>query len=252
MWSFLIPAAVSLFAANKSAKAASSAADSQSAASMAAIDLDREKFNKLQELFAPFIQQGTDALSQMQQYAAPGLSAMYKQADLAGLNGPAAQRAAIGEISSSPELMAMMQQGENAMLQNASATGGLRGGNLQGALSQFRPQMLNQAIQQRYGQLGGFANMGLGINQNLAQMGQASAAGVGSAGMQSAQNQGNLLSQIGAAQAGGALGNAAAWKGFGNDIFRMAGMGAFKGLSNPFGGGNMPDTYANADPFGVF
>jgi hypothetical protein len=91
-------------------------------------------------------------------------------------------------------MQALIQQGENAILQNASATGGLRGGNVQAALAQFRPQVLSQMIGQQYQRLGG-----------LSQMGQASAAGQASAGLQSAGAIGNLLAQQGAARAGGQI-----------------------------------------------
>ena len=90
------------------------------------------------------------------------------------------------------------------MLQNASATGGLRGGNIQGALAQYRPAMLTNAINQQYANLGG-----------LTQMGQNSAAGVGSSGMTSANNVASLLAQQGAASAGGVLGGA---KAYGNAL----------------------------------
>jgi hypothetical protein len=94
----------------------------------------------------------------------------------------------------------LQQQGENAILQNASATGGLRGGNIQGALAQFRPALLNQALEQQYSRLGG-----------MTQLGQRSAAGVGAAGMETGTNISNLLGQQGAALAGGELGQAKAY-----------------------------------------
>jgi hypothetical protein len=99
----------------------------------------------------------------------------------------------------------LAQQGEEALLQRASATGGLRGGNIQGALAQFRPALLNQAIEQQYGRLGGMTSLG-----------QQSAAGVGTAGMQTGTNVANLLAQQGAARAGGELGEAKAFSGLFN------------------------------------
>ena len=168
------------------AGAAGNAADTQSAAADAGIVEQRRQFDKMQEILAPYVNTGTDAMSQMRA--------------LNGLDGPEAQAAAMRSISESPEMAAMAQQGENALLQQGSATGGLRGGNIQGALAQFRPQMLSSLINQQYGRLGG-----------LAQMGQASAAGVGAAGMQTGANIADLLGQQGAAIAGGliAAGNAA-------------------------------------------
>jgi hypothetical protein len=104
------------------------------------------------------------------------------------------QQQAIAEIEASPAFQALAQQGENAILQNASATGGLRGGNIQGALGQFRPALLNQFIEQQYNRLGG-----------MAKIGQASAAGVGAAGLDVATNIGSQLTAAGQARAGSAL-----------------------------------------------
>jgi hypothetical protein len=127
------------------------------------------------------------------------LPALKQQQALLGLEGPEAQQAAINAIQNQPGFQSMVQQGENAMLQNASATGGLRGGNLQGAMAQFRPQMLAQAIQDQYSRLGGMTSLG-----------QRSAAGVGAAGMETGRGIADLLGQMGAAQAGGYLGQAKA------------------------------------------
>jgi len=111
--------------------------------------------------------------------------------------GAAAQRQAIAGIESSPLFQSLLQQGEQGILQNASATGGLRGGNVQGALAQFRPAMLNQQIQQ---QLANFSG--------LASLGQNAAAGVGNAGIQTGANVSSLLQDTGQARAYGALGSA--------------------------------------------
>ncbi|MFL1383612.1 hypothetical protein ACJOYH_05880 [Acinetobacter baumannii] len=197
---------VGLISANKAAKAqksaANQAAQAQTESSQAAIEEQRRQFDAIQELMKPYVNAGTGALAGQQ--------------DLLGLNGAAKQQAAIDSINNSQAMQTYMQQGENAILQNASATGGLRGGNTQSALSQFRPQLLNQLINQQYQNLGG-----------LTSIGQNAAAGVGNAGMQSASNIGNLLQQVGAAQAGNALaqGQASAnqWAGIGNLVGQLGG-----------------------------
>lgn len=152
------------------------AANIQGDAAQAGIDETRRQFEAMQELLSPYVQAGTQSLTAQQ--------------DLAGLNGPEAQAAALQGISSSPEMLALTQQGENAILQQGSATGGLRGGNVQGALAQFRPQALSSLINQQYSRLGG-----------ITQMGQASAAGVGAAGMQTGAQVADLLGQQGQAAA---------------------------------------------------
>lgn len=103
------------------------------------------------------------------------------------------QARAVAQLEEQPMFQALARQGEEAILQNASATGGLRGGNAQGALARFRPQLLNQFINQQFARLSG-----------ITEMGQNSAAGVGSAGLATGANIGSLMMQQGQAQAAGA------------------------------------------------
>lgn len=184
------------YMASKSAsKAAAKAADAQTASANSQISESRRQFGAIQDLLKPYTQAGTGAL--------------VGQQNLLGLNGADEQQKAIGALSSSPQMAAMLSQGESAILQNASATGGLRGGNTQAALAQFRPQLLNQMIQQQYSNLGG-----------LVSIGQNAAAGVGNAGQNSSNQIINALGQQGAAQAGAALAagqaNAQMWGGIAN------------------------------------
>jgi hypothetical protein len=173
------------------ANAASEAAGIQAGASQAGIEEQRRQFDALQALLKPYVEAGTPALEQQQA--------------LLGLQGPEAEQAAIERIRGGETFQALARQGEEALLQRASATGGLRGGNIQGALAQFRPALLSQAIEQQYGRLGG-----------MTQLGQRSAAGVGASGMESGTNVANLLAQQGAARAGGELGEAKAYSGLFN------------------------------------
>ena len=116
------------------------------------------------------------------------------------------QRQAIQKIEQGPLFQELLKKGEEGILQNASATGGLRGGNTQGALAQFRPGLLNQLIEAQYGKLAGLTTLGSTSAQNLLGIGQASAAGTAAAGQQSAQNIGNLLAGQGQALAAGQIG----------------------------------------------
>ena len=140
-------------------------------------------------------------------------------------DGREAQAAAFGAIENSPGFQAMARQGEEAILQNASATGGLRGGNTQGALARFRPQLLDQFIERQFGRMAG-----------IAQSGQNAAAGVGSAGMNMGANVGQIMQGTGVAQAGaiGAQGQI-----FGNLIGNLGGM--FSGARGLPSGGAIPN-----------
>ena len=183
--------------------AAKTAANAQIDASEMGVEEQRRQFDAVQKLLKP--------------YADAGLGGLTGQQDLLGINGNVAQQAAINNINNSSEMQTYLQQGENAILQNASATGGLRGGNTQAALAQFRPQLLNQLINQRYQNYAG-----------LTSLGQNAAAGTGNAGMQTASNISNLYQQTGAAQAGAALAqgqaNANMWNGVTGAIGQVAGM----------------------------
>jgi len=199
--------------ASQAADAASSAAGTQAASAQQGIDEQRRQFDKIVELMAPYVGAGNQALGQQQA--------------LIGLGGAGAQQQAITGLEQSPQYMEMVRQGENALLQNASATGGLRGGNVQSALAQYRPQILSDLINQQYGRLGG-----------LTQLGQSSAAGQASAGQVMASNVGNLLGQQGAALAGGQL---AQGQVVGQSVGSLAkgagmfyGMGGVSGISGLF------------------
>lgn len=180
----------------------------------------RNQFNAVRQVLAPFITAGNNALGPLQQYQDTGLQAMQGQRDLIGLNGGGSQNSAIQGLSNSPEMAAYLAQGENAMLQNAAATGGLRGGNTQAAMAQFRPQLLAGLISQQYDRLGGLAAVGANTSTMLYQTGQNAAAGQASAGMQ-------VAGQVGSALAGYSqgVGNAFAQAGSAQQS-NMANMGA--------------------------
>lgn len=193
--------------------AARSASRSQQGAAQLGIEEQRRQFDAIQKLLAPYVSSGTNASR--------------AQGVLAGLAGAGAQRRAIDALAAGPEMQALTQQGETAILANASATGGLRGGNTQAALAQFRPQMLAQLIEQQFGRLGGISSMGANA-----------AAGVGNAGMQTGQGVAGLLQQLGAAQAGGALASGRADAGFLGGI--GSAVGTFAGLKGFGAGGGNP------------
>jgi hypothetical protein len=189
--------------------AANTASDAQERSAQLGIDQQNKQFESVQRLLSPFVNAGTGALGAQQ--------------NLIGLNGGAAQLSAIDALKASPEFAALSQQGQDAILQNASATGGLRGGNAQSALAQFQPALLSQLINQQYSRLGG-----------LTSIGQNAAAGVGNAGMQTGNQITDLLGQQGAAQAGAALAGGRAqsqmYSGIGNAFGMYAGMGGFGGI----------------------
>jgi hypothetical protein len=214
----IVAGGTTLIGSSMQSRAAGQAAQAQAGAAQAGIGEQARQFDEMRRLLAPFVEVGPEALQA-------------QRAQL-GLEGPEAQRAAIEQIAGGQLLQELTRQGEQALLQRASATGGLRGGNLQAALAQFRPAMLQAALDQQYARLGG-----------LTTLGQQSAAGVGSAGMQTGVNTAELLGRAGAAQAGGIIGSAAPFVQAAGLPLQFAafqqGRGA-PGFGNLFGGAGSP------------
>ena len=182
----LIVGGTSVIGGAMQSSAAKSAGAAQERAAMMGVEEQRAAREEMRKLLEPYVAAGTPALQQ--QMAALGLA------------GPESQAEFVKQQEQSPIFQALARQGEEAILQKASATGGLRGGNVQGALAEFRPSLLNQFLTQQYERLGG-----------MTALGQRSAAGVGAAGQETAGAIGNLLGEMGAAQAGAKLGSAQAW-----------------------------------------
>jgi hypothetical protein len=207
-----------LYSSRQQSKAADRAAGLQSDAALAGIGEQQRQFDAIQQLLSPFVKTGTEA--------------QVGQRNLIGLGGADAQAAAIQALQNSPEFAALQQQGESRILANASATGGLRGGNTQGALAQFAPALLSAQINDQYNRLGGLASMGLGAATQTGSFGQAAT-----------NNVTQLLQQQGSALAGGALAQGKAQAGYANAITGAMGqfLGGFGGLGG--GGGGSPYGY---------
>lgn len=173
-----------LIMSNRNSKAQSEAikgaSEAQLEASKLGIEEQRRQFDTIQKLLEPYTVVGKEAVEQ--------------QARAAGLRGTEAQQEYIRGVEESPIFESLTRQGEEAILSRASATGGLRGGDVQGVLAQFRPNLLNQLLRDEYSKLGG-----------LTSTGQAAAAGTAAAASRTGTNVTNLITQGGQATAGGIL-----------------------------------------------
>ncbi len=125
------------------------------------------------------------------------------------VGGEVDQGAAINELRNSPLYQSLYRNGEEAILANGSATGGLRGGNMQRSLYNLGADTLSNVIQQQLSNLGGIANMGQGTAGQL-----------GTFGANMAGQIGNQLNNQGTARAQSALTiggiNAGNWNNAGN------------------------------------
>lgn len=194
---------------NQAKKQANAAAASQENQARAAISDQQAREEEVKKLFMPYLEAGV-----------AGIGA---QRELMGLGGPGAQQKAIEALQASPEFTSLIQQGENAMLQNAAATGGLRGGNLQNALARFRPQVLASLINQQYARLG-----------DLSRLGQASVVGQAAQSQAAGQQIAAQFGNIGAAQAGANLTPGAT----------LGATGAVQGIGAQFLGGGIKNYFS--------
>jgi hypothetical protein len=196
--------------------AAETAAGAQERAAALGIEEQRRQFDEIRQLLEPYVAAGTPALQAQQA--------------MLGFGGRAAEQAQIDAVQRSPMFQERVRQGEEALLQRASATGGLRGGNVQAALAQFRPALLAEELETRFGRLGGMVGLG-----------QRSAVGVGEAGLQTGRDVSGLLATQGAARAGAALaGGTSPFGQFLSAVPQMA--GTYYGLTgqSPFGSFGAP------------
>ncbi len=197
-WALVATAGATIVSGSMQSSAAKSAASAQAGAAEAGIEEQRRQFDEIRRLLEPYVAAGTPALEAQQA--------------ILGLRGPAEEQAQIAAVQRSPIFQERLRQGEEALLQRASATGGLRGGNIQAALAQFRPALLAEELETRYGRLGGMTTLG-----------QNSAVGVGAFGQKLGANVSNLLATQGAARANEASGQAQIAGRTLNDLAGIAG-----------------------------
>jgi hypothetical protein len=161
----------------------------------------------------------------LQPYEQIGTSALGPLGALIGVNGLDAQNTAIAGLKEQPLYQSLFRTGEETLLQNAAATGGLRGGDTQRSLADFGSDTLLKALMQQLQGLGGLATLGQGtavqkgsfgadaassIAQLFTGQGKARAEGLGFRGGltagQFSQGGGFLDSIASAAAGGGGLG----------------------------------------------
>lgn len=153
-------------------------------------------------------------------YGNAGNTALAAFLGLTGLSGEGNQQTAINNITSGAGYQSELNQGINAINQNASASGGLRGGNTQMAVGQFAPQLLQAYIDKQLGNYSGLVNTGYNANVNM-----------GNAGLNTASSIGDIMQNIGKVKAGNMLNQANNIGQIGSDILSS---GSGSGSGNGF------------------
>lgn len=93
-------------------------------------------------------------------FAAPGRSAVGVQSALSGAMGPVAQERAFANFRTSPGQAFLRKEAEQALLRNASAIGGLGGGNVRRALQEQATGLAAQDFGNAFNRLGSLSSLG--------------------------------------------------------------------------------------------
>lgn len=194
--------------AKENSHAIAHATNQQIAETDKAIAEQQREYDTARSDFKPFMDFGVGSLGQL--------------GDLLGINGPDKASAAIAGLKNSPLFTSLFNTGQEAVLQNASATGGVRGGDTQGALYEEGANTLAQVIQQQIQNLFGGANIGEG-----------STASVTNVGEHTSDNISSGYTSIGNALFNKTMGQQQVWNNLGSQIQQMmmeaakAGAGGF-------------------------
>jgi hypothetical protein len=197
------------FAGDEAAKAAERAAGAQVAQADKAIASQETAQARLEERMLPYEQAGAQGISPL----------------LDSILNPQDTSVGAQEVIDNPFFKALAEDQERRLMASQAARGKLGSGETEDSLmrnvlllgNQFQQQ---QQQQQKQDELNQIQNL-----FGLTQLGQQSAAGVGSAGIQTAQNVGNLFTQIGNAQAAGKIGAQNARDQAFNQLTSLAGQG---------------------------
>lgn len=184
-----------------------------------AIDEQRKAYAEAQKLLNP--------------YSSAGLGGLESYLALLGQSGADAQQQAIAGLEQMPGYQAQLGAGQRAIMQNAAATGGLRGGNVQQGLAEFGSGLFGQYYQNQLNQLGQLQQQGANTNTNLANIRAGNAANISNQYNMMGQAQGNAI------LAQGAMGQK-------NNAAMMGGLGALGGMIGGGGGGGVKGALGGA------
>ena len=129
-------------------------------------------------------------------YTQAGIGAYNQQAALSGALGPEAQQSAYAAYQQSPGVAFAQQEAERAILRNASALGGLGGGNVRDELSRRAVGTYMQDFQNQFGRLGDVSAQGYNAASQAANMRGMQAGSEQTLGMTAAQIPMNVGSAI--------------------------------------------------------
>ena len=224
----LIAGGGSLISGLLGSKASKTAATQQTTADQQALDFQKEIFQQQQTNQQPFLNAGQQSIGQLMTAIQNG---QFGPGSLPAVpNAPSTPFTAptLDEAQQTPGYQFTAQQGSKGVLQGAAAAGGAISGGTLKALDQYNTNLanttygdvFNRALSTYNAGLSGYASQLAGYqtaqgaqqqeyNQlyNPAALGEGSVAAINNTGSAVSQNVGNLMTQVGNAQAAGTVGS---------------------------------------------
>jgi hypothetical protein len=201
-WGFAALAAGTIGAAVIGSSAAGDAANTEANAANNASQVQLGMFNKTQANEAPYLAAGGNALTALQ--TGLGIGPGTNGSGTGPLNKPFT----LSDFQNSPGYQFQVQQGENAVLNNKSALGGVNSGNTLKALTSYGQGVANQDYWNAYNAYVNAQNQKFGQLQTVAGSGQNAAGNLGALGTQVGASVGNNIVNAGNASAAGTVGSA--------------------------------------------
>lgn len=233
-WSFIIPAAASLFSANKQAGAAQSAADTSAAASNRAADLQRQTYQEQTALNAPYREAGLAGQNRLMQ-----LMGLGGDTGAAGY-GRYAKDFGMQDFQQDPGYAFRLSEGLKGLDRTAAARGGLISGGALKAATRYGQEMGSQEYQNAFNRYQTNRTNQLQPLGNLMASGQAAANQQALQAGQYGSNVGNIYQSQGMDQGNALLaGNQARTSAYG-DIAKLYGS-TKPNFNNLFGNNTMPE-----------
>lgn len=189
--SFVGKAIGSITGANKQAKAAQQAANTQAAASREATQIQKDMYDQTRKDLMPYADAGRDSLAQLIGQMGP--------------DGYFNQTYTGQDIYSDPSYQFRLQQGQDAIQSSAAARGGLLSGATLKALQGYGQDMASQEFGNAYNRFNADQTNQYNRLSNIVGLGQNAAAQQGNAGMQTAQAVANNTMAGANAQAAGQI-----------------------------------------------
>lgn len=192
--SSVIGGVTGIISGNRNAKAASSAAKAQVAATKEASRIQKEMYDQTRNDLMPYADAGKTSLSQLMGQMGP--------------DGYFSQTYAGQDIYNDPSYQFRLQQGQDTIQSGAAARGGLLSGATLKALQGYGQDMASQEYQNAYNRFNADQTNQYNRLSNLVGIGQNASAQQGNFGAQTAQAIANNTMAGGEARASGIIGNA--------------------------------------------